>query len=848
MQKLVWQNSNGDVIDLTSGNYNITNWEGFSNADLNIQSQQVPFQDGGVFLDALIEQRELSVTLAMQDNGNLEERYRMRRELIHALNPKLGEGYLIYTNDFISKRIKCVAQIPLFETHNSNDSGTPKASLAWTACEPYWEDVEETEISFGISSMPLINNNGDCEVPVKIIFNTNNAQNVEFENYTTAKKIKINGNITSPVFINTENGKKEVRTENIEIGICNIKTIEKIVESPFGYFAIADGNILKTENNKQWFSKLALSSSFLHFSDIVYSLERNIFIAVALSYVFVSTDNGNTWLQSSDITDQYHYLGKIIYDVHLHRFLMSVGNSSDSSDNKILSSEDGFTWNLEISINSRISSMCYIESISKYVILTNTQFDIIVYMGNKLNNITISFSSDRPSSLGSIAYSNDQNKIVIAGTHILITSTDNGATWVDRTIDTDEVFSNIAYSEKLGLFILISNKGIWNSTNAINWNKKYTTLDSQLSNVTYAEKQSLFLISGNEIIGTSNGEDILFLYKTGVNIARIQDSLFYKKNKEYIAITNNVQSASYNVISSLDGQNWDIKHSFEDGHLYCITHIETKNLFMIGGSFNFSNKLLLSSDLTDWEEINFSHRINKIIYAEKIKKTFALCISANNNSPVYRSENITNWNLVATLPRIMNDIIYSEINSLFTTVGEDGFIYNSADGVTWVGIVTTIQEYSLMGVCFSKALNVYVAVGTNGTILFSSDSLKWEIVDIDVQNDFTSVKYCESKGMFVATGENGIYATSYNGLIWNVNNTKVNNELTVVVEGSDILICGNDINFISQDKEGENIISSISKDSDMNLKLKQGENRIRISKTSGNVICNLKYRQKYIGV
>ena len=145
MQKLVWQNSNGDVIDLTSGNYNITNWEGFSNADLNIQSQQVPFQDGGVFLDALIEQRELSVTLAMQDNGNLEERYRMRRELIHALNPKLGEGYLIYTNDFISKRIKCVAQIPLFPTHNSNDSGTPKASLAWTACEPYWEDLEETE-------------------------------------------------------------------------------------------------------------------------------------------------------------------------------------------------------------------------------------------------------------------------------------------------------------------------------------------------------------------------------------------------------------------------------------------------------------------------------------------------------------------------------------------------------------------------------------------------------------------------------------------------------------------------------------------------------------------------------
>ena len=105
MQKLVWQNANGVELDLTSGNYGITEWEGFSNASLNVQTQTVPFQDGAVYLDALVEQRELSVTRAMQDNNNLELRYQQRREIISALNPKLGEGYLIYTNDFISKRI-----------------------------------------------------------------------------------------------------------------------------------------------------------------------------------------------------------------------------------------------------------------------------------------------------------------------------------------------------------------------------------------------------------------------------------------------------------------------------------------------------------------------------------------------------------------------------------------------------------------------------------------------------------------------------------------------------------------------------------------------------------------------
>ena len=165
MQKLVWQNANGVELDLTSGNYGITEWEGFSNTGLNIQTQTVPFQDGGVFLDALIEQRELTVTLAIQDNNNLELRYQQRRELISALNPKLGEGYLIYTNDFISKRIKCIPQIPIFETHNSDTAGTPKASLSWVACEPYWEDLEETSVTF--KDVQVLENNGDVPVQIK---------------------------------------------------------------------------------------------------------------------------------------------------------------------------------------------------------------------------------------------------------------------------------------------------------------------------------------------------------------------------------------------------------------------------------------------------------------------------------------------------------------------------------------------------------------------------------------------------------------------------------------------------------------------------------------------------------
>ena len=132
MQKLVFINGNGIQIDLTAGNFGITNWAGLSNTGLNIQTQQVPFEDGGVFLDALMEQREIEVTVAIYDGNNLELRYQKKRELISALNPKLGEGTLIYTNDYLSRQIKAVPQIPLFENKNSNDAGTLKASVAFS--------------------------------------------------------------------------------------------------------------------------------------------------------------------------------------------------------------------------------------------------------------------------------------------------------------------------------------------------------------------------------------------------------------------------------------------------------------------------------------------------------------------------------------------------------------------------------------------------------------------------------------------------------------------------------------------------------------------------------------------
>ena len=213
MQKLVFTNGGGQTIDLTSGNFGITNWEGLSGVGLNIQTQQVPFQDGGVFLDALMEQREISVTVAIQDNNDLSARYELKRQLISALNPKLGEGVLVYTNDYLARQIKAVPQLPIFENKNSNDAGTLKASVTFSCPSPYWEDLEDTVVEIDNSNMGTIENKGDIDTQLKANISIENGK-ISLQNLTTGKGIETTENLTGNIEINTNIGQKSVNLES----------------------------------------------------------------------------------------------------------------------------------------------------------------------------------------------------------------------------------------------------------------------------------------------------------------------------------------------------------------------------------------------------------------------------------------------------------------------------------------------------------------------------------------------------------------------------------------------------------------------------------------------------------
>ena len=445
MQKLVWQNANGETIDLTSGSYGITEWEGFSNASLNIQSQQVPFQDGAVFLDALIEPRELNVTLAMQDNNDLELRYQLRRELIHKLNPKLGEGYLIYTNDFISKRIKCVAQIPLFETHNSNDSGTPKASLSWVANEPYWEDLEETVVA--ISGLNTVQNEGDVSAQVEIIIPTG-ASNPAIANRRNQKQIKLLGSYDDTVEINTNLGQKYAKSEVLDFTWVSGGTFYSRAFGNGKYVYI--GTQIVVEDYLSGKIVSVDSGNNVQFNDVIFADGQ--FIAVGQNGTILASTDGINWISRTSGTSVA--LRDIVYGNNL---FVVVGSGSPSGC--ILTSSDGENWTIRGQFTN-------------------------VYR---------------------IAHSTRTSLFVAVGLNGLIVTSNDGVNWVERTSGTNKDLYGVAYSENNDCFIAVGAHGlIIKSTDGITWTQVNTEITEELRDIMYCPDNIGFVCVGdNGLIATS---------------------------------------------------------------------------------------------------------------------------------------------------------------------------------------------------------------------------------------------------------------------------------------------------------------------------------------------------------
>ena len=816
MQKLVWQNANGVELDLTSGNYGITEWEGFSNASLNVQTQTVPFQDGAVFLDALVEQRELSVTLAMQDNNNLELRYQQRREIISALNPKLGEGYLIYTNDFISKRIKCVPQIPLFETHNSDTAGTPKASLSWTACNPYWEDLEETEITLSDGQIFTIQNEGDIFVGIEVEIEYSN-NDVKLSNITTGQEIQVETAGAGNLYLSTEAGNK---------------VVEKVLNQ-------IDNKML----------------SMAHFCN-----GRNNDIVIRTTELWLVISNYtkiNTIVPTSDITP-YPELD-ITYISEVDKYYIS------SITNYLVYSQDLKSWTVTEVLG--ISCLKYMKD--KIYGLKGNQIGVSED-GISFNFTTISVD------IGDFIYIPSKNLFVGVGTD-LATSTD-GTSWTQRTNPSNVIFNKVLYSSWLDLIIAVGQNGkIITSSNGIDWTEQtsgisenltqivckdeyivvkgvskyltsidgvnWTIIDYAVTQIDTNGRYFICLKGGNEIGFSTYPEDFTPLIKYNGFVSDMTIAYLRQYGKKIFAY-GTTGSSQYIYKTENNWNSWDrVRLVNGESSYFDYIYIPSSNLFI----YCSGTKIYTSQDMNTWTEYNTGENLFSITYSEEQNKFVVV-----GASHIWISTNGTTWTS-HTVSELGRSICWSKnfqkyfMPVVITDVYLQDYlsVYSSTDAINWTlekdfgkisfgGIQKIIADGDTVAFTGSNYLfyirkgRYWLQVKMNSiTSLFQRLSIKDNIIYYLGSN----------KNVFIITMDNSIIEKDFSQVVRSSYSVLKTNELYLSGYG----YIGE---VITGDKE--NYINKLTPKSDMQLGLKTGENKLMFSSTNGIAI--LKYRQKYIGV
>lgn len=377
MQKLIFKNGNGVTVDLTDGDFGITEWNGLSENNLNIQTQQVPFQDGSVFIDALLEDRELSFTLAINDDGDLEKRYRLKRELISLFNPKLGEGIITYSNDFISKQIQAVPQLPIFPTKNINDSGTLKASLTFHCCSPYWEDIEETEVELLSNDMIEVENEGDVNADVEIVIETSSDAplvNPRILNRRFEPILSYNGTINNgSLIISTKFGNKTARlafrdnSQLINLDNSNYRIINFVFWKGFYFFVNYRGGGSKYEGNVLIYdSTLTVkikTIEFLNDNPVRFVYSNDVFILICDKSYYYSYD-GFHFNKCKNIGSAFDSPNIGSVNLPSNNF---YSFSEYESLLKMWYSEDGVTWNYQLLPTNIYHQNIYFTTDTRYI-------------------------------------------------------------------------------------------------------------------------------------------------------------------------------------------------------------------------------------------------------------------------------------------------------------------------------------------------------------------------------------------------------------------------------------------------------------------------------------------------
>ena len=188
--------------------------------------------------------------------------------------------------------------------------------------------------------------------------------------------------------------------------------------------------------------------------------------------------------------------------------------------------------------------------------------------------------------------------------------------------------------------------------------------------------------------------------------------------------------------------------------------------------------IVTSADGTNWTQNNAA--LNDIFYAATSGNGLYVAVGYNIQTGVEAflvSSNTLDWTEINPEPsdfHLFFGVAFG--NNTFVAVGSGGSVLVSSNATDWTPQTSgTSDDFS--AVTFGDG--VFAAVNPTGEIFTSTNGTSWQLQFSDSAKSFAAITW--SGGQFVTVGADGVILTSTNGLSWAAQNSGTNASLAGIV-------------------------------------------------------------------
>ncbi|GBF75855.1 hypothetical protein PA598K_04288 [Paenibacillus sp. 598K] len=548
-------------------------------------------------------------------------------------------------------------------------------------------------------------------------------------------------------------------------------SLRKIIYAEDHYFTVGgDGVALRSADGAEWepIPLFVDEDSKVNLRGLAY-LENRFFV-VGYDGVILTSSDGESW--DAGIHDDNFDLEIDLYDIAFfdgHFYV--VGD-----DETILQSSDGTTWTIDQG-NS--------DGYSIRMIAANE--DRIVTIGEN-GQLLYKDSGDAAEWTSGQSFSGDMDAVAYHGglfvavgeSGKLLTSTD-GITWAVRSSGTTETLRGVEWIED-SWYVVGSDGTALRSSDGLIWDALPAAESTRLYDIASGDG-GIFAVGQNGKIYRYGAFQVIPENWVPVTLTNMNNDLhkITYENDRYIAV-----GAGGALVSSVDGETWTTTNIQGVSGLWAILYHGDK--YYAAGE---NGAIIHSTNLSQWSGVQPEEWLTgddsdpdapslpgaptEALY-DSVKAGEGFMLVGENQSMVVYDEmwmNITESGGTAVLRGIdatetMQVAVGEDRTLLYLALPDDGDKddagSNAPDPVwqTWTPVTEGPPSYDLFSVAAHE--DKYVAVGSHGVILTSSNGKDWTMNDEVTSSNLRSVRWIDDR--FYAVGDGGLLISSETGETW----------------------------------------------------------------------------------